>query len=203
MEEVMDFDLWLESQKNLRPKYYLIYNDEGTITGVYPESAAVEISNKIELSEELQSQLNSGETKISSYKVDILTKQLVILETVEFFPSLIRASDMIYRENKNYDVYITYNRVDSTATVELSANLGGTKQDQTKRRLLDIRPDLIMRLYFTDYNDPNILHDKIEVRVQDLLENRVCQTIDQLPERFGIFTKPLFDRYGVEINENQ
>jgi hypothetical protein len=203
MEEVMDFDLWLESQKNLRPKYYLIYNDGGTITGVYPESAAVEISNKIELSEELQSQLNSGETKISSYKVDILTKQLVILETVEFFPSLIRASDMIYRENKNYDVYITYNRIESVAIVELSENLGGTKQDQTKRRLLDIRPELIMRLYFTDYNDPNILHDRLEIKVCDLLGNRISKEIAHLPERFGIFTKPLFNRYGFEINENQ
>jgi hypothetical protein len=203
MEEVMDFDLWLESQKNLLPKSYLIYNNEGTITGIYPESAASEISNKIELSRELQDQLNSGEAKISSYKVDILTKQLVILETVEFFPSLIRVSDMIYRENKNYDVYITYNRIESVAIVELSENLGGTRQDQTERRLLDIRPELIMRLYFTDYNDPNILHDRLEIKVCDLLGNRISKEIAHLPERFGIFTKPLFNRYGFEINENQ
>ena len=49
MEEVMDFDLWLESQKNLKPKFYLIYNESGLVTGIYPESAASEISNKIEL----------------------------------------------------------------------------------------------------------------------------------------------------------
>jgi hypothetical protein len=202
MEEVMDFDLWLESQKNLKPKFYLIYNESGLVTGIYPESAASEISNKIELSEELRFQLDSGESRIDSYRVDIVTKQLVILESIKFFPLLIRATDMSYSGDKNFEVYITYNRQESLAVIELSSNLGGTRQDQTERRMLDIHPELTMRLYFTDYNDPNILHDKIEIRVQDLLKDRVSKKIELLPERFGVFTKRLFDRYGFEINEN-
>jgi len=202
MEEVMDFDLWLESQKNLKPKFYLIYNESGLVTGIYPESAASEISNKIELSEELRFQLDSGESRIDSYRVDIVTKQLVILESIKFFPLLIRATDMSYSSDKNFEVYITYNRQESLAVIELSSNLGGTKQDQTERRMLDIHPELTMRLYFTDYNDPNILHDKIEIRVQDLLKDCVSKKIELLPERFGVFTKRLFDRYGFEINEN-
>jgi hypothetical protein len=202
MEEVMDFDLWLESQKNLKPKFYLIYNESGLVTGIYPESAASEISNKIELSEELRFQLDSGESRIDSYRVDIVTKQLVILESIKFFPLLIRATDMSYSGDKNFEVYITYNRQESLAVIELSSNLGGTRHDQTERRMLDIHPELTMRLYFTDYNDPNILHDKIEIRVQDLLKDRVSKKIELLPERFGVFTKRLFDRYGFEINEN-
>lgn len=201
MEEVMDFDLWLESQKNLKPKFYLIYNDAGSITGIYPESAAIDITNKIELSEDLRLQLNSGESKIESYKIDVVTKQLMIVESITFFPSLIRVSDMHYVDDKNFEVYITYDRKDSLVNVELSSNIGGTRQDQTEKRMLDIHSGLIMRLYFTDYNDPNILHDKFEIQVQDLLVGHVSKKIESLPERFGVFTKPLFRRYGFTTNE--
>jgi hypothetical protein len=201
MEEVIDFDIWLESQKNLKPKFYLIYNDNGSITGIYPESASIEITNKIELSEDLRSQLESGESKIESYKVDVVTRQLMIVESITFFPSLIRVTDMNYVDDKNFEVYIIYNRQDSLVNVELSSNIGGTKQDQTEKRMLDIHSELIMRLYFTDYNDPNILHDKFEIQVQDLLKGYVSKKIESLPERFGVFTKPLFRRYGFTINE--
>ena len=199
MEEVMDFDLWLESQKNLKPKFYLIYNESGLVTGIYPESAASEISNKIELSEELRFQLDSGESRIDSYRVDIVTKQLVILESIKFFPLLIRATDMSYSSDKNFEVYITYNRQESLAVIELSSNLGGTKQDQTERRMLDIHPELTMRLYFTDYNDPNCIYDTISLKISDLLEKSKKFTNLSLPPKFSVYTRRIFKNYLIDI----
>lgn len=202
MEEIMDFDLWVESQKNLIPKFYLIYNDEGMITGLYPESAALNIVNKVELSQELQDKINAGEKSLASFRIDIVTKQLFELETIKFFPSLIRVSEINYSSYKNFEIYLIYDRSNSLVKVELSTNLGGTRPDDAERRILDIHPDLKMKFYFTDYNDPNILYDTIDIRVKDLLQGPVSAKVDVLPNRFGIFTKRLFDRYGLEVNEN-
>lgn len=202
MEEIMDFDLWIESQKNLVPKYYLIYNDVGIITGIYPESAALNILNKVDLPQELKDKISAGEKNLDLFRVDVITKRLVEIETIDFFPYLIRATEINYSSDKNFEIYLVYDRLNSSVTVELSSNLGGTRFDDTERRFLYIHPDLKMRLYFTDYNDPNILHDTIDICVQDLFKGSVSTKVCDLPNRFGIFTKRLFDRYGLEVNEN-
>jgi hypothetical protein len=49
----------------------------------------------------------------------------------------------------------------------------------------------------TDYNDPNVLLHMLSIRAGDITENTKLFTLD-LPNRFSVYTRRIFDKYIFE-----
>lgn len=196
MEEVIDFDQWLESQKSQPVKFYFIYDGEtGVITGLYPESAAVNIENKLLITDEMHKNLLSGEDKIDDNRINVLTKTLVPKEKVIIREnsSLHRVAEVQYQDSLDLEIYLRHSISKSSITVELS---------KTDKKNLQFNKEFELVFYFTDYNDPHILHNQLVVKLADLIDNNSSYKITDLPNKYSVFTNNVFFTYGIEFDEN-
>lgn len=201
----MDFDEWVLDQKNSLPRFYFVFNSLGAITGIYPQHAAQDLSNKIEIPDSLHNEILAGQLAVADLAIDILTHTILKKEKILHFKesnSFLRISDTQFSKEKNFEIYLNVDKNKSTVTVEASANLGGTRPDQGVRKILNFDENLVLKFYFTDYNDPNILYYIVEVKLINLLENKFSQKIGSLPENFAVFTRKIFEKYGFTVYEN-
>lgn len=123
--------------------------------------------------------------------------------------SVVKIDDLLHRvpttEFSNIedpDMFIT---VDADKFVfELSTALGGTKINikangrKLRKMIWSGQTDLCF--YITDYNDPNVLYQKIEFSLQDLIEKTVVVPKNKtVPKDISVYTRRLFKNYIVEM----
>jgi hypothetical protein len=59
--------------------------------------------------------------------------------------------------------------------------------------------ETVMNFLITDYNDPNILHKMISLKISDLIAaSKTFRSLD-LPETFSVYTRRIFKNYVIEI----
>jgi hypothetical protein len=193
-QELMDFDEWIKLPVN-QVEYFAKFNEEtGVLLGIYPSHAAQDIVNKIKIDEEVATQIASGEENLFSYRVDLPTKKLLKISKFSTH-SLIKIDDVLHRVvDKKWskitdpDVVVSYNKENKLLTFSMNSKY-------SKNIIWDGDTEMIFLV--TDYNDPNVLMQMISIRAGDITENVKSISVD-LPEKFSIYTRRIFDKYIFE-----
>ncbi len=193
-QELMDFDEWIKLPVN-QVEYFAKFNEEtGILLGIYPSHAAQDIVNKIKIDEEVATQIASGEENLFSYRVDLPTKKLLKISKFSTH-SLIKIDDVLHRVvDKKWskitdpDVVVSYNKENKLLTFSMNSKY-------SKNIIWDGDTEMIFLV--TDYNDPNVLIQMISIRAGDITENVKSISVD-LPEKFSIYTRRIFDKYIFE-----
>ena len=200
MEEmIVDFDKWIEENQNIEVKYYAVYTDEGIVTGIYPETAAVDKKNKIAVDKETAERIQNGTNQLHLCRVNVLEKKFLMSYEKEIDDILHRIPDKRWSSEKYFDFHIEYIKKESKIVLSLSKKYLGTRDCNTSTIVPLGNCDTEIHLLFTDYNDPNIPYHIIKIKVSDLM-GQDKEFIDmELPERFSVFTRRFFDTYILDI----
>jgi uncharacterized protein YifE (UPF0438 family) len=204
MEE-LDFDEWIKTYQPVKPKYFAkFHHEDGSIVGIYPETALEDKSNVIEIDDETAMLVYEGKLQLSSCFIDIDSGSFQIAEV----KVLNKIDDVLHRiidrqwsrNDEEEDLFVTVYPEEKTITIELSEKYNGTRSSTKKsKRKIHWDGSTIMTFLITDYNDPNIIFDVIKIKIDDLINNTVTMKVKDIPEKFSIYTKRLFPRYILEV----
>ena len=193
-QELMDFDEWIKLPVNQTVEYYATFKDDGSLIGVYPSHAVLDITNKIKIDEEIATAVSTGVENLFSYRVDLPTKKLVKLNKFSTH-SLIKIDDILHRiidkkwsNMQDPDITILHDTKNSTLIFSMS-------NKYSNNIIWDGATEMIFLV--TDYNDPNVLLHMLSIRAGDITENTKLFTLD-LPNRFSVYTRRIFDKYIFE-----
>lgn len=204
MEEVIDFDEWLASRKEVELVYWAVYDtDTGIVKGIYPGSSADSFENKIAIDTELALSIQEGTTQLSSCFVDLTADVLEIsqvknLTTIDDI--LHRVVEASWSKETNNDIFIDYYQHEGKLEVSMSAKFQGTrKTESTAGRKIHWNTSTEMLILITDYNDPNVVYYMLSLTIAELInQNKVFENIN-LNSRFSIYTRRLFKNYVMDI----
>jgi hypothetical protein len=195
MEEMIDFDSWLKNYIPPEVVYYAVY-DETTrqVVGIYPESAALEINNKVKIDKEIAEDIQNGIIRMTSCFVDFNSDSVEIIEN----HSLRKIDDILHRiRDKKFfviddpDISVQYNTKLNQVIVSMSQDLQNKKiryEDETEAYFL-----------ITDYNDPHIVYQTVSIKLGDLKKNSQSINFKSPKEKFSVYTRRLFKNYVFEI----
>ena len=196
MEEITDFDKWLQTIVVEPIEYYAIYNPQtAKIIGIYPKNSAKEIKHKVLIDLDLAESIFEGKVSLNSCFVDEVDNELQVVQT----QSIRTIDDILHRVvSKEFatfdeaDLCITFNFESNTITLSLNEKL--------KRKKIRWDNHALLRFIVTEYNDP---HKVIQV-ITTTLENLYItdQTFEYIgtDKNFSVFTSRIFKNY---IFENQ
>lgn len=205
MEEVIDFDEWFNSRKDVELIYWAVYDVEtGSIRGIYPNNSADEFPNKIQIDTELALSIQEGTTLLTSCFVDLTADVLEISQ----IKSLTTIDDILHRiveidwtDEKNIDIFIDYHQTEKRLSVSMSSKFQGTRvtSDTEISRKIHWHTDTEMLLLITDYNDPNTVYYMLSLTIADIInQNKIFENI-LLDKKFSIYTRRLFKNYVMEL----
>jgi hypothetical protein len=208
MEKIVDFDQWIENFKPTDTVYMATYDPlTGTVTSVGPSYAFENEKYKLCIDTEIAEMIIEGTIQISSCFVDHLSSEFTIAEVKSVFKIddvLHRITEKQWSDLEKFDIFLTFDQLTKTLTIELSEEFQGTKklpekfQPVAKRRIV-WDGDVEMSFLLTDYNDPNFLYTMIQVKVIDLIgKTKVLENLE-VPPKFSIYTRRLFKNYTLEI----
>lgn len=205
--ELPDFDEWIKTFKVPETNYLAAFNETGQLTKVGPDHIFSDDENCVELSKEMAEEIISGRVLISKCYVDVKTGGVEIAQVEK----LHKIDDMLHRivekqwtEVTVPDVYITYNKDQQQMVFELTESLGGTHvlpdefQPVPKRKMV-WDGETTLKFMLTNYNDPHIIHNVVEVKLHDLVENAYVLNNVSLPTGFSVYTRRLLKDYVLEI----
>lgn len=200
----IDFDEWIKDYKPTKPKFFISFKPEdGSIIGLYPETALADKKNTIEIDDETATLIYDGKLQISSCYVDLDSGNFQIAE----IKVLNKIDDVLHRiidkkwnaDIDEEDISIQYNSVEKTMIFEMSERYQGVKKSSTKsKRKIRWDGSTSMSFLITDYNDPNIMYNVIKIKIDDLVGKSVSVKIDDIPKKFSIYTKRIFPKYIFE-----
>lgn len=204
MEEMIEFEDFVKNIQLPELTYSATFNPTtGAVISVGPSHAFVNEQNKISLDRETAEQIIDGTIKVNSCFVDITGGKLEIAE----IQSVYKIDDVLHRiiEKKwsaitKPEIYISYDRIKKTLTVELTEEYFGTKKVPKKYHPISKRKviwsgETEMSFLITDYNDPNILYKMVSLTVSDLVEKKKIFKDIELPDRFSVYTRRIFKNY--------
>jgi hypothetical protein len=205
MEKVEDFD-WNFSKIELpKTEFYASFDpDSGSILSVGPSCAFEGITNIILIDEETALSIIEGRIPISSCMMNISSGEMEFVETKTTFKIddvLHRIPNIEYTDFERFDLYIIHNTEDGTLIFELAEDLSGTRKNpvSSKKRKINWSGETKMYFFLTDYNDPNVLYQIIELQISDLSANKKTIKLDfELPNRFSIYTRRIFENCVIE-----
>jgi hypothetical protein len=173
----------------------------GAVLSVGPSHAFANEKYKVPIDKETAESIISAEIKIDSCVIDINSNKLEVAEIKSVFKIdnvLHRIISIEYTDQKNSDIYLTYNSRSKSLKIELSTEFGGTKVPviPVKERRIVWDGDTEMNFFITDYNDPNVLFEKISVKIKDLVgESKIFKNINY--KKFSVYTRRLFKNYVI------
>lgn len=121
-------------------------------------------------------------------------KSLTLIEDI-----LHRIPDIEYSKYETHDILVTIKN--NSIIFELNSELGGTYQQSTIKKLVTWNDTTKLNFLLTAYNDPHIIYNIVEFSLSELIGKYKLVTVDNLPDRFSIFTNRLFKSYAIK-NEN-
>ena len=202
-----DFDEWIKTFVVPETNYLASFNESGQLTKVGPEHIFNDDERCIELSKEMAEEIISGRVHIAKCYVDVKTGSVEIAQVEK----LHKIDDMLYRiVSKEWtevtipDVYLTYHKKSQQLIIELTESLGGTHimpdefQPVPKRKMV-WDGETTLKFMLTDYNDPHIIHNVVEVKLHDLVDNAFVVNDVEVPQAFSVYTRRLLKDYVLEI----
>ena len=194
MEEITDFDKWLQTFVADPIEYYAIYNPQSAeVIGIYPRNSAREIEHKVLIDLDLAESIFEGRVSLRSCFVDEVDDILQVVQT----QSVRQIDDILHRVvSKEFatfdeaDLCITFNSELNTITLLLIEKL--------KRKNIRWGNSTVLKFLITEYNDP---HKVIQV-ITTTLENLYItdQTFEYIgtDKNFSVFTSRIFKNYIFE-----
>jgi hypothetical protein len=185
--------------------YAAVYNpDSGEVMRIGPATAFINEKHQVALDKDTALQIIEGKIRITSCMVNVYTKEFEIAEIKTAYRMddvLHRIPDVQWADIENPEIYLTYDA--GTLTFELSKEFGGTKVSSDRpitviRRTL-WEGDTTMNFFITDYNDPNVLHKTMSIKIIELMNTSKVYKDLNIPKRFSVYTRRLFKKYVMEI----
>lgn len=188
MEELKNFDEWIEDYKPAEIGYSAVYEPTtGKIISVGPTVAFANEKSKTMMDPDLAEKVISGKIPLHHCYVDLDSMTVEISETKSIYKVddvLHRIIDIEYSTESKHDVVLSYDRQQGKLEIKIS---------EDKKLHYNADTDLIF--YMTDYNDPNILYQTIKMKI---MESSKIYSLEKLPERFSIYTNRVFRKYAIE-----
>lgn len=191
-----------------KPRYVAVFDPEsGRIKSIGPEAAFYDQRYKVDLDHDVAEAIVSGNDNMANYVVDIRNHKLELRQKI----NVVTIDDLVHRiiEKKwstedYFDIFLSYNRKKNLLKMQMTEEFKGTKKLTRKYKDLRIRDviwegSLDLYFYITDYNDPNVLHDYVKFKVIDLVGETLTFENLNIPEKFSIYTKRIFQNYVLEI----
>ncbi len=199
----IDFDEWIKNFRIEPVKYFALFDPvNGSISGIYPNSALPDSKTLIEIDDETAGLIHEGKIQLQNCFVDLDSGKFEIAE----LKVLNKIDDLLHRiVEKQWasidkeDVYIKYLSTSKSLRFELTDRLGGTKKSgsQSKRKL-HWDGSTTMTFLVTEYNDPNIVYDIIRFKIDDIVGKSKTYKLNATPDRFSLYTKRIFPNYIIE-----
>jgi hypothetical protein len=196
MEEKLDlapFDEWIKTLEVPEETYFFEFDADGNVIALHPGPAVDHIKNKIQVNLDIALAIyEQGET-LRHYKVDVTSGRVIkvnlanITGLTKIDNVLHRVVDKKWSKISKPDVSIEYNKADALLTFKINPLL----------KTIEWQGDQDMVFLITEYNDPNVLQEMISFNVNELVKYPQRINID-LPNKFSIYTRRLFDNYTFE-----
>lgn len=190
METSIDFDSWLATYQPTDIEYYVSYDPmSGSIFKVGNRSALSTDVHTVLIDTEIAEKIIEGSLPIHRCFVNLDTN---IVEVAEF-KAITKINDILHRvielehsTTNKHDLKLTYEKISKTLTINL---LTPTYWED----------DTQLSFYLTDYNDPNIVYEKIDVMLSNIKVASATYNNIEMPGRFSVYTKRIFRNYVLEI----
>ena len=196
MEEKLDlapFDEWIKTLEVPEDTYFFEFDADGNVIALHPGPAVDHIKNKIQVDLDIALAIyEQGET-LRHYKVDVTSGRVIkvnlanITGLTKIDNVLHRVVDKKWSKISKPDVSIEYNKAEALLTFKINPLL----------KTIEWQGDQDMVFLITEYNDPNVLQEMISFNVNELVKYPQRINID-LPNKFSIYTRRLFDNYTFE-----
>ena len=196
MEEKLDlapFDEWIKTLEVPEETYFFEFDNDGNVIALHPGFSVATIKNKVQVDIDIALGIYERGDTLKHYKVDI-TSGRILKVNLSSITGLTKIDDVLHRViDKQWtnvtkpDISIEYNRDNSLLTFKINPLL----------KTVEWQGDQDMVFLLTAYNDPNILQEMISFNVNELVKYPQRFTLD-LPEKFSIYTRRIFDKYTYE-----
>jgi hypothetical protein len=200
----VDFDEWVKNYKPDEVQYWAVYDpNTGEVSGIYPGRAADDKPYKIQIETFIAQHIQESVIQLNSCYVDPIQQEFV----VAYNRPISKIDDVLHRipnkqwsNNVENDVYIEYYKKEKKLNIALTERFYGTRPASYEFKTKLIEKNIFeLLLIITDYNDPNMLNQIIKVKIEDLVGKEKTFYNLNLPDRFSIYTKRLFNNYIFEI----
>jgi hypothetical protein len=194
MEEIIDFDSWLQQYIAPQVEYWAIFEPTtGEVIGIYPDLSAGEKQHKIKIDRALAEDIHNGIVQMNCCFVDMNSQTIEIITR----PSFVKIDDILHRvidkkyalDQKN-DIVIQYN--------ELENKIIFVMHNAFKVNQFPWIETVEIRFFITAYNDPHDLYQIIVFQLKDLSQNSKEFIYTGPHKRFSIFTKRILKNYVYE-----
>ena len=194
MEEVIDFDSWLQNYTPPEVEFWAIYDPEtSAVIGIYPSFAANDKQFKIKIERDLAEDIQNGIIRMSSCFVDLDSESIEIVEKhslTKIDDILHRVIDRKYLTVQDTDIVIQYNESENKLIFSMTPVL------KTRKIRWDGHTE--MEFLITSYNDPHGLYQVISFKLEELEYNSKEFIYTGPHNRFSIFTRRIFKNYVFE-----
>jgi hypothetical protein len=194
MEEITDFDKWLQTFISEPIEYYAIYNPQtAEVIGIYPKNSARDIEHKVLIDLDLAELILEGKVSLRSCFVDEIDNVLQVVQT----RSVRTIDDILHRiVSKEFatfdepDLCVTFNSESNIITLSLVEKL--------KRKKIRWDNSASLKFLITEYNDPHRVIQVITTPLEDLyITDQTFQYIG-IDKTFSVFTSRIFKNYIFE-----
>jgi hypothetical protein len=194
MEEITDFDKWLQTVVVEPIEYYAIYNPQtAEVIGIYPKNSAKDIEYKVLIDLDLAESIFEGKVSLRSCFVDEIDDVLQVVQT----RSVRTIDDILHRVvSKEFatfdeaDLCITFNFESNTITLSLNEKL--------KRKKIRWDNHALLRFIVTEYNDPHKVIQVIVTTLENLYITDQTFEYTGTDKNFSVFTSRIFKNYIFE-----
>jgi hypothetical protein len=191
MEEITDFDKWLQEIVIEPIEYYAIYDPQtAEVIGVYPKNSARDIEHKVLIDLELAESILEGKVSLRSFSVDEVDNVLQVVQT----QSIRKIDDILHRVvSKEFstfeeaDLCVTFD----TELTEITLSL----VEKIKRKKIRWDSHAVLRFLITEYNDPHKVIQVITTTLDDLYTNDQTYQYTGTDKKFSVFTSRVFKNY--------
>jgi hypothetical protein len=194
MEEIINFNKWLDSQILAEPKYVAAYDPiTGSVLAIGSETALAGETTKVLVDEEIALQVLDGSIPIHRCYVELETATVKIAE----IKSILKVNDVLHRIIESQ--YSLVDEHDIIVTYEKKSKIFTIKSNGLEKKSVHWSVDTKLPFYLTDYNDPNIVYKIVDIIISDIIDSSVTIEKIELPERFSVYTKRIFRNYILEV----
>lgn len=196
MEEKLDlplFDDWIKTLEVFEETYFFEFDNDGNVLALHPGQVVSGIKNKIQVDNSIALAIYENGETLRHYKVDVISGRIIKVN-LSSITGLHKIDDVLHRViDKRWsnvtkpDISIEYNRTESLLTFKINPLL----------KTVEWQGDQEMVFLITEYNDPNVLQEMISFNVNELVKYPQRITVE-LPEKFSIYTRRIFDKYTYE-----
>lgn len=196
MENMIDIEAWIKTVVVKDIEYYAVYNEDGSVNTIFPspDESSVPVPH-IKIDSQIGKDISEGTRDIRNYRVDLKKRTLEEFTDLNEINGLSKIDDVLHRiidkkwsNINNPDVSVKYVKNENI----LSFHINPLLKTQEWQGIQD------MVFLITEYNDPNALIKMINFNVNELVAYPQIFTIE-LPEKFSIYTRRLFNNYTIEI----